>query len=296
MDPVDLRIIASLDRDARKSYAQIASELGITSRLVQRRVAKMMRSGFIRGFDVIFDTSLVGLGEATCDAYLRGKTSIEEVRNNLLKYPAISQILTLLGGTLVVRILYQNRIELEQTLSQIAGIQGIDDIKYEIAPFASTRQAVVSRNDLQIIRALNHHARAEFAPLAKKLEMSSKTIKRRVSWLVRQGVIRFGVDIDVSKAQDLFLYVLVIQLARGASKDHALHAIKKRIASVWRELRSINPFTITLSLYAERLSDLERDAEAARNLDDVAGLSVAFITAEHRNDSRLDNLIRKIIP
>ena len=64
MDPVDLRIIASVDRDARKSFGRIASELGISSRLVQRRVAKMIRSGFIRGFDVIFDTSLVGLGEA----------------------------------------------------------------------------------------------------------------------------------------------------------------------------------------------------------------------------------------
>ena len=294
MDPVDLRIIGSLDGDARKSFAQIASELGISSRLVQRRVANMIRSGFIRGFDVIFDTSLVGLGEATCDAYLRGKTSVEEVRNNLLKLPAINQVLTLVGGTLVIRIVYQNRTELEQTLAQITGLRGIDDIKYEIAPLALTRQALVSRNDWQIIRTLDHRARVEFATLAKNVEMSSKTIKRRVSWLVRQGVIRFGVDIDVSKAQDLFLYILVIQLARGASKDHALHSIKRRITTVWRELRSISPFTITLSLYAERLSDLERDVEAARTIDEVAGVSVAFITAEHRNDSRVDSQIRKM--
>ena len=97
MDPVDLRIVGALDKDGRKPFSRVANELGVNSRLVQRRVANMLKSGFIRNFSVTFDTSLLGLGEAVCDAYLHAGAIVEEVRGSLLKIPAVSRVLTLVG-------------------------------------------------------------------------------------------------------------------------------------------------------------------------------------------------------
>ena len=294
MDPVDLRILGALDRDARKSFTRIASDLGISSRLVQRRVTSMIKSGFIRDFSVEFDMFLLGLGEAVCDAYLQAGASVEEVRNNLLKISTVSRIITLIGGTLVIHITYQDRTELEQTLAQIASTHGVDDIRYEVAPQSRAAHVRLSRSDWQIIRALDHQARQEFASIAETVKLSSKTVKRRVEWLMKEGAINVGVDVDVSKARDLFLYILVIQLTRAASKDAVLRASRKRIATIWRELRSINPFSITLSLYAENMGSLERDVEVARRIEGVTGVSVAFITAEQRNDLRLDASIAQV--
>lgn len=294
MDPVDLRILGALDRNARKSFARIASELGITSRRVQRRVSDMIKSGFIRDFSVIFDMSLLGLGEAVCDAYLHAGAPVEEVRNGLLNIGTVSRVLTLVGGTLVTHITYRDRTELELTLAKIAAIRGVDDIRHEVAPQSPATQVRLSRSDWQIIRALDHQARQEFATIAKTVKLSSKTVRRRVDWLTKQGAINFGVDVDVSKARDLFLYILVIQLTRGASRDTVLRNAKKRISTIWRELRSFNPFSVTLSLYAENLGSLERDVEVARRIEGVSGVSVAFITAEQKNDSRLDSLIARL--
>jgi DNA-binding Lrp family transcriptional regulator len=47
LSPLDLRIIASLKNDARKPYAQIGEEAGVTARTVRQRLDRMMEEGSV---------------------------------------------------------------------------------------------------------------------------------------------------------------------------------------------------------------------------------------------------------
>ncbi|MHA1364300.1 MAG: Lrp/AsnC family transcriptional regulator [Candidatus Freyarchaeota archaeon] len=52
MDEVDLKILDILERDARTSYRQIATELGIGVSTVGRRIAALEKKGIIEGYAV----------------------------------------------------------------------------------------------------------------------------------------------------------------------------------------------------------------------------------------------------
>jgi DNA-binding Lrp family transcriptional regulator len=52
LDDVDFRILSILERDARTSFRQIATELGIGVSTVSRRIAAMEETGIISGYSV----------------------------------------------------------------------------------------------------------------------------------------------------------------------------------------------------------------------------------------------------
>lgn len=60
MDEIDLRIIEQLLKDGRKSYREIARELGLSATTVHNRVKRLQAEGVIKGFAPIMDHSRLG--------------------------------------------------------------------------------------------------------------------------------------------------------------------------------------------------------------------------------------------
>lgn len=60
LDRTDLRIIRSLNKDARKSYTDIAGEVGVSDTTVRKRMQRMLDEGIIRQFNVLLDYHKVG--------------------------------------------------------------------------------------------------------------------------------------------------------------------------------------------------------------------------------------------
>lgn len=60
LDRRDLEILKALTRDARKSYSELAEELGLPRSTVQEKVKRMLEKGYIKGFTAIPDYSKLG--------------------------------------------------------------------------------------------------------------------------------------------------------------------------------------------------------------------------------------------
>ncbi|MEM2292386.1 MAG: Lrp/AsnC family transcriptional regulator [Nitrososphaerota archaeon] len=60
MDKRDLEILKALMRDARKSYSELAEELGLPRSTVQEKVKRMLEKGYIKSFTAIPDYSKLG--------------------------------------------------------------------------------------------------------------------------------------------------------------------------------------------------------------------------------------------
>ena len=87
LSPLDLRIIASLKGDARKSTADIADAVGVSTRTVRRRLDDMISEGSL-DLDVRSDTRLGGDMLFVTHVNLREGTDKGEVGKRLLsKYP-----------------------------------------------------------------------------------------------------------------------------------------------------------------------------------------------------------------
>ncbi len=291
MDNLDLMIASELDADCRQSFQSIAKKLGMTRRTVQRRVTKLVEIGFIRSFEVLFDHSALGLGQAVCNLRVRSNFGIGPIKEELLKVAGVTEVLTFVGGVLVTYISYGNQAQLEEILRRMGEIEGVADLDYEIGP-KTDLPTRLGRSDWELLRCLNHKARRELAGIAKETGMSARTVQRRLRFLTKSGAIRFGLQVDVSKATDLFPYLLLVRMQPGATKTRIYAGVKQLVPSIWRNLRSVNPFLLTLASSAERLSDLERDVESVRTTLGVQAVSVLFNTSDSINNMWLDSMIQ----
>src|SRR5918997_6575192 len=70
LDALDRKILALLQRDGRRSFADLGREVGLSTPAVKRRVDRMEESGVIRGYAAVVDPSKLGLGfEAIAEVY-----------------------------------------------------------------------------------------------------------------------------------------------------------------------------------------------------------------------------------
>ena len=61
LDDRDLDIIASLQDDARATYADVAARVGLSASAVHERVRKLEHQGVIRGYRAVVDPEAIGL-------------------------------------------------------------------------------------------------------------------------------------------------------------------------------------------------------------------------------------------
>lgn len=62
LDAKDLEIISALQDDARSTYAEIATRVGLSASAIHDRVRKLEQAGVIRGYRAVVDPEAVGLG------------------------------------------------------------------------------------------------------------------------------------------------------------------------------------------------------------------------------------------
>lgn len=61
LDSRDLDIVAALQEDARATYADVASRVGMSASAVHERVRKLEQAGVIRGYRAVVDPEALGL-------------------------------------------------------------------------------------------------------------------------------------------------------------------------------------------------------------------------------------------
>ncbi|MFQ5762817.1 MAG: Lrp/AsnC family transcriptional regulator [Candidatus Bathyarchaeia archaeon] len=60
MDELDRKILSALRLDARKSFLELAKELGVADATIHVRVKKMMEERVIKGFETVIDDGNLG--------------------------------------------------------------------------------------------------------------------------------------------------------------------------------------------------------------------------------------------
>src|SRR5690606_1845374 len=79
-DAIDEQIVALLVENARASFHEIGSRVGLSAPAVKRRVDRLQRSGVIVGYTAVVDPGAVGHEtEAFVELWCRSRTSPREI-------------------------------------------------------------------------------------------------------------------------------------------------------------------------------------------------------------------------
>lgn len=123
LNDLDERIVHVLSEDARRSYADIGAEVGLSAPAVKRRVDRLRAEGAITGFTVRVDPAALGWEtEGYIEMYCRSKTGPEAIRRALARYPEVASASTVTGeADAVVQVFASDMRHFEQVLERIAG-------------------------------------------------------------------------------------------------------------------------------------------------------------------------------
>nr|WP_206442295.1 Lrp/AsnC family transcriptional regulator [Streptomyces boncukensis] len=123
MNDLDERIVHALAEDARRTYADIGAEVGLSAPAVKRRVDRLREQGAITGFTVRVDPAALGWRtEGFIEMYCRSHTTPGDIRRGLSRYPEVASASTVTGDAdALVQILAADMHHFEQVLERIAG-------------------------------------------------------------------------------------------------------------------------------------------------------------------------------
>ena len=121
LDPIDQRIIALLQDDARSSYAEIGERVALSAPAVKRRVDRLRSSGVIKGYTALIDPGAVGwTTEAFVELFCTGRTSPAQLKAAAKRHPAVVGAYTISGeADALVHLRAMDMAGLEEALEKL---------------------------------------------------------------------------------------------------------------------------------------------------------------------------------
>jgi Lrp/AsnC family transcriptional regulator, leucine-responsive regulatory protein len=121
MDALDLRILTSLDRDARRSYADLARELNVSQPTIADRVRRLEDRGVLRGTLLDLDLARLGYG---INAFVRIRSNATLKRGLIeaaRKMPQVTEMFAVTGEDCsVARIVARSTEDLANVLDRLS--------------------------------------------------------------------------------------------------------------------------------------------------------------------------------
>jgi DNA-binding Lrp family transcriptional regulator len=134
MDAVDRTIVALLRENARRSFKDIGSHVGLSAPAVKRRVDRLEAEGVIRGYTATVDPSAFGWhAEAFVDLYCEGRMPAEAIKRAVEGEPGVVSAHTVAGeASALLHVMAQDMQDLELALERIRATEGISRTVTEV--------------------------------------------------------------------------------------------------------------------------------------------------------------------
>jgi DNA-binding Lrp family transcriptional regulator len=203
MDPIDLLLIKMLLKDSRTPYRELAESLELSVNAVHKRIQLLMASGVITRFTT--KVSLPAVDAVVVIIYGLSKGRTDEISERLGRDEHVYWVSQASGGMLYVGAYLRNISELYEVMMRVRAEGLVDHPMVGIIPLPPlhTKDRTLSRMDQRIICSLKSDARKAVSDIAKELNTSAKTIRRRLDRMLASGLIECSVDWFPDKTNDI---------------------------------------------------------------------------------------------
>ena len=132
----------------------------------------------------------------------------------------------------------------------------------------------MDKTDETILRILREDARGSYVEIAGKVGLSEAAVRRRVSNLTKDGVIRrFTVEVNEPELTSAITYVSV-------SPSHPTSEVSRKIkavAGVETIYETTGPFDIATVIKGSNIAEVNRSVEEIRRIDGVLNTNTSII-------------------
>lgn len=214
VDKIDSKIILELQKDGRRSYYDLAKQLGLSVATVARRINNLVKN--VISIQVIPVEYLTNKQVKILLIIHADVNRIDEVCDKLGSIPEVNLIQTVFGRyDIMLKATFYSIEELNNFAKAVSQINGVrrtwSFIILEVKKTYNSillSEAMISHKleeiddtDRQIITELEKNGRCSYKYLAKELGVSSSTIARRFKNLYDSGIIKVTAVPKIKKGE-----------------------------------------------------------------------------------------------
>ncbi|MFW9828408.1 MAG: Lrp/AsnC family transcriptional regulator [Candidatus Thorarchaeota archaeon] len=237
MDEIDIEIIKLLIINSRLSYREISDFLGLSINAIYRRIQNLIDLNIIQKFTTKINPNAIN----AIYTFIFGETKaqdLDEMASKLGKHENTYNIMLSSRNHVYVGALLRNIHELDEYssfISQAAELQsttlGLLHKVYYSSPIRYNNPISRSSNfdklDLEIIRSLTNDSRKTISEVAEDIDSTSKTVRRRLSRMMDEGVIRFTINFNPFSSDFIFALLQINLKLEGNKEDIANILVNK---------------------------------------------------------------------
>ncbi len=126
IDALDMKIIRTLQSDARKPILQIAKEVDASEATVRRRIDKLLKDGIIERFTVVLDYHKLGRVIKAFIGLRVEPAKLKAIAQHLAKHPDTQVLYRTSGDTdIVTEVIFEKMEDLNAFLEEELSLDGI---------------------------------------------------------------------------------------------------------------------------------------------------------------------------
>ena len=292
MDDLDVRILRELAQansvlparpGFRASYRTIAQALGVSPGTIRNRIGRMYASGVLTGSSVYANPNLLGLEAGAYAVEVAPHHRKREVVGHLRELEGIYFIQNFRGALLGLAFVYPDAASREEMLQEIRRITGATTGVFSRVPYPPC-QLTLTRSEWRTVSRLVRGSFATYSALSQELGVSVRTIKRRVSKLVRSHAILSVPTMDYRALSGCVPVDLVVAFSTPAARPEA----ERRILALVGDRMAFAGVWTDFGLYSLILPKLSTATQIADEVPRIPGVGMARveIVEEHIDQVR----------
>jgi Lrp/AsnC family transcriptional regulator, leucine-responsive regulatory protein len=127
LDELDLQLLEALQRNARSTFTELASLVGLKAPAVHDRVKRLEQRGYIRGYGAQLDPERLGLYlTAFVSCYTTPECSYDDFTRRLSQMPEICEIHSVAGEeSFLCKVLTRSTQHLDELLARLKTTPGM---------------------------------------------------------------------------------------------------------------------------------------------------------------------------
>lgn len=262
MDNLDIKILSRLLNNCRESDRQIGKELGISGGAVRARIQKMENSGIIEKFTVRIEPPVLNYG------VLYFVVTGQDMKEILEQVSLVGEpffVVPCVGGitvcSIVVKDNFDQKIELAKKIMKDVRVLSI--FEAENPGYLSN----LTKTDLNIIEKLLDNPREKIEVIAKKTNLSTKTVTRCLEKLQENEGIQFTLIYDPTKIQGFISYAILAWI-EGSLKE-TLSKIDEKFSESYMQLPFLAKNQIVLFMYSNDIFEMDSITQKVRNTKNI---------------------------
>lgn len=272
----------------------IGRKLGVDGKTVKSRMRKMQKLGFIKYYQIYPNYRLLGV-EAV--AYLLEALEVtakyEAIQKSSLM-DGVLEIYNFIGNTFCVHFAYRDASDHEKRLSLLKELTKCSSYQRFFEWKMPAVNIALNSLDWSILKSLRYNAFKRPSAVAEELEISLKTVKRRLKRMIVNNAVMIAPVIHPGEVPNVIAYGILFYLEED-KRQEAIHTILQSFEPSCL-LSYVPPHgSIVLLNFAMTLGETEDALLRAKSIDGVRDAHIYVLKDMREYSEWVDREIAKKI-